>query len=141
MKDDLNVGFRPSHPIVFFDGVCGLCNRSVDFLLRRDSNAVFQFAPLQGETARTRFPFVSDESLQTIILLDEQGVHRRSTAVVRILWRLGGAWKIAAVMLWLIPKPVREIGYRLVAKFRYRLFGKREACRLPTPAERERLLP
>ena len=128
-------------PIVFFDGVCGLCNRFVDFVLPRDRGEVFRFAPLQGETARRLIDRADIDSLKSILLCDGRSVHRQSTAVVRILHRLGGVWKIAAVALWLIPLPIRDHGYKLIARSRYRLFGKREACRLPTPAERRRFLP
>jgi len=129
------------HPIVFFDGVCELCNRTVDFLLRRDPAGVFRFAPLQGETARTQLPAGDVESRETIVLLDEQGRHRGESAAVRILWRLGRGWKVAAGLLWLFPRPVRDAGYRLVSSTRYRLFGKKETCRTPTPDEREWFLP
>jgi predicted DCC family thiol-disulfide oxidoreductase YuxK len=130
-----------TQPIVFFDGVCGLCNRFVDFVLPRDRREVFRFAPLQGETARRLIDRADIDSLKSILLCDGRGVHRQSTAVVRILYRLGGVWKVIAVALWLIPRPIRDLGYKLIARSRYRLFGKREACRLPTPDERRRFLP
>jgi predicted DCC family thiol-disulfide oxidoreductase YuxK len=141
------------HPLVLFDGVCGLCNWSVDFLLRHDSRAVLRFAPLQGSTAASilastpphdpQAPTSSEDSdsLKSLILVDDDGIHRRSTAVIRILRLLGGKWKLAAALLWLVPKPIRELGYRLTASNRYRLFGKKETCRMPSPQERQRFLP
>ena len=138
------------HAIVFFDGVCGLCNGFVDFLLARDSRRLFLFAPLQGETAGR---LIHDEHhrpgernrpsrlLDSVVLLEEGIEYRNSTAVVRILHRLGGGWRIVSGLLWVIPRPIRDAGYRLVAVSRYRLFGKKETCRLPTAAERERFLP
>jgi predicted DCC family thiol-disulfide oxidoreductase YuxK len=130
-----------THPIVFFDGVCGLCNRFVDFLLPRDRKHVFLLAPLQGETARARLSAEDVENVSTIVLLDEVGTHRRSKAVVRILCRLGWGWKVAGFLLAMIPRPLRDLGYKLVARYRYVWFGKKETCRMPTPDERARFLP
>lgn len=127
-------------PIIFFDGVCGLCNSSVDFVLRHDRHGRMRFAPLQGETAARLLPAADRENLGSLVLWSEAGAFRRSAAVVRILWQLGGLWKVPAACLWLIPGPLRDGGYRVVAALRYRLFGKKETCRLPTPEERGRIL-
>lgn len=127
--------------VVFFDGVCGLCNVSVDFILARDTHQRFRFAPLQGDTARQKLPSADRERLDTLVLLTEQGTYRRSAAVVRILWRLPGAWPVLGALLWVIPGPLRDMGYRIVSANRLRWFGKKESCRLPTPEERERFLP
>lgn len=129
------------HPIVFFDGVCGLCNRAVEFIIRHDAAGVFRFAPLQGQTACGALPPEWTRSLGTLVLWDGRGRHRRSAAVVRILWRLPGAWRWLGTLLWLVPLPVRNLGYRLIAATRYRWFGKKESCRLPSPDERGRFLP
>jgi predicted DCC family thiol-disulfide oxidoreductase YuxK len=130
-----------SGPIVFFDGVCGLCNRFIDFVIKRDRAGVFRFAPLQGETARERLPAADVRDVNTMVLVDEQGVFRKSTAATRILLRLGGFWGLIGGTLRLVPPPLRNAGYSLVARYRYRIFGKKETCRLPTPAERGRFLP
>ena len=129
------------NPIIFFDGVCGMCNAFVDFTIPLDRAGIFRFAPLQGETARQRLGADDVQSRASIVLLDEVGAHRRSTAVVRILQRLGGAWKVLGTLLWLVPWPLRDLGYKLVAAMRYRVFGKKDACRLPTPDESARFLP
>lgn len=128
-------------PIVYFDGVCGLCNRLVDFLLRHDRSGELRFAPLQGETARATLPEADVRELSTIAFTADGHHWTESSAIVRILWRLGPFWKMAGTLLWLIPRPLRNLGYRLVARSRYRFFGKRETCRLPTAEERDRLLP
>jgi predicted DCC family thiol-disulfide oxidoreductase YuxK len=128
-------------PIVFFDGVCGFCNRFVDFVIRRDAAAVFRFAPLQGETARRLLPDADVCDLKTLVLWEEQGVSRKSTAVLRVLSGLGGAWRVIAVALRRVPQPLRDFGYALVARYRYAIFGKKETCRMPTAAERSRFLP
>lgn len=130
-----------SPPVIFFDGVCGLCNRFVDFVIRRDSRGVFRLAPLQGETARERLAEADVRDLKTVVLIDGERTYRKSAAVLRVLGRLGGFWRGAAAVLWLVPRPLRDVGYSWIASNRYALFGKKESCRLPTPAERGRFLP
>lgn len=130
----------PPH-ILFFDGVCGLCNHSVDFILQRDRDRKFVFAPLQGETAKAELSASDLANLNSIVLKTPRGQYRRSSAIVRILWYLGGFWTVLGVLLWLVPLPLRNLGYRAVSATRYWFFEKKETCRLPTPAERERFLP
>ena len=130
-------------PIIFFDGVCGLCNSFVDWVIQRDKKAVFRFAPLQGETAKQYLgsPFqVEDQNQWTVILVDEQGTHNRSTAVLRILKRLGGILKIF-LGFYLIPVKLRDLIYKWVAKHRYQWFGKMKNCRIPTAKEKSFILP
>ena len=101
-------------PIVFFDGVCGLCNNFVDFLLDRDVDGVLRFAPLQGTAAEE---LVSEEirtGLGTVVFADNGRTWIRSGAVSRILMRLGGRWKLLGMLLWVIPWPLRDIGYAVV---------------------------
>lgn len=130
-------------PILFFDGICGLCNSSVDFALVRDKNVRVFYSPLQGETAKQ---LLSEEDIQhvdTVVFRPTDGNHlyRRSAAVVRLLWLLTFPWNFYGWILWFIPLPIRDLGYRLIAGSRYRLFGKHETCRMPTPEERSRFLP
>ena len=128
---------KPAAPlIVFFDGVCGLCNHSVNWLLARDPQHRLRFAPLQGATAAE---FVSEElrdRLDSLVFLSGGEIYIRTAAVSRILMALGGRWKLLGALLWVIPFPLRDLGYRVVSRLRYRMFGKHDACRLPTPAER-----
>ncbi|MEZ6068197.1 MAG: DCC1-like thiol-disulfide oxidoreductase family protein [Planctomycetaceae bacterium] len=127
--------------IVFFDGVCGLCDQTVTFLLDHDHDGRLLFAPLQGSTATRLLPAEYRDRLDTLVLrLPDGECHTRSAAAVRILWRLGGVWKWLGGLLWLIPKPFRDLGYRAVAATRYRLFGKRDTCRLPTLKDQQRML-
>jgi len=129
-----------SHPILFFDGVCGLCSHSVDFVMLRDREQKFRFTPLQG-TAAEQFLTESDrKNLGSMVLLWQGKLYRKSAAVVRVLWQLPQPWRFLGSLLWLIPLPLRNLGYSTVARSRYRLFGKKESCRLPTPAERNRFL-
>ena len=127
--------------ILFFDGVCGLCNWSVDFVLKRDLQGTIQFSPLQGETARTLLGSADLNDLNTMVFWVAGRSYRRSAAAVRVLWQLGPIWQIVGTALWLIPLPLRNLGYSIIARNRYRLFGKKETCRLPTPEERTRFLP
>jgi predicted DCC family thiol-disulfide oxidoreductase YuxK len=129
------------HPILFFDGLCGLCNSSVDFVMKCDTQNVFRYAPLQGETAAEHLSVNDREDLDSVVVKMPEGTFRHSSAIVRILWKLPGIWPVMGTLLWLIPRPLRNFGYRLVAKNRYRFFGKKETCRLPTPEEIGRLLP
>ncbi len=135
-------------PIVFYDGVCGLCNRFVSFTVKRDAGGLFRFAPLQGETAAqgTPLPFSDGTpdaghsvSPRSVILRDGEGDHVRSDAAIRVLSNLGGAWRFVEITR-LLPRSWRDAGYDFVARNRYRWFGKYDACPMPDPATKERFL-
>ena len=123
--------------IIFFDGYCVLCNGFVDWLLKRDTKAIFKFASLQGETAKRLLG--QDIQLHTIIYFHDNQRLEKSTAVFMILSDLGGLWKITKIFR-LVPSFIRDSLYDLVAKVRYRVAGKRNSCRLPTPEEKQRIL-
>lgn len=123
-------------PIIFFDGVCGLCNRAVDFLIRRDKNRLFRFAPLQGKTASIVLPSALLDQPETIVCKNGDVLYYKSNAILHILIQIGGGWKLA-VLLYVIPKFIRDLCYDMVAHNRYKVFGKKESCRLPSPEERE----
>jgi len=128
-------------PIIFFDGVCGLCNAVVDRLLRLDRKQVFLFAPLQGETAQRLLPPLDEDWRQwSILLLDEKGLHDKSDAALGICRKLGGVWSVVALLRF-VPRFLRDPVYRVIARSRYRWFGKKEVCRIPTVGERARFLP
>ena len=128
--------FDQALPVVFFDGLCGLCNHSVNWLLAHDPNRRLRFAPLQGKLAgRVVSPQLRDR-LDTLVFLCNGSIYVRTAAVSRILMTLGGPWAALGALLWIIPSPLRDLGYRIVSRLRYRLFGKHDACRLPSPAER-----
>jgi predicted DCC family thiol-disulfide oxidoreductase YuxK len=130
-----------SRPILFFDGVCGLCNWSVDFVLAHERRQQILFSPLQGETAASHLGIQPGDDFSSVVLLEHGARLEQSDAVARLLTLMGGGWSILGTMLRLIPRPIRNFGYRLVASNRFRLFGRKAACRLPTPAERTRFLP
>lgn len=127
----------PMPLVVYFDGVCGLCNRFVDFLLRRDRQLRLRFAPLQGTTATAlSLPTESD----TVVVMDGTRTLARSDAALAALSSLGGLWVFTAV-LGLVPRPLRDGVYRFVARNRYQWFGHRDRCRLPDPHEAQSFLP
>lgn len=129
-----------SERIVFFDGVCGLCNRFVDRLLRADRKRLFRFAPLQGSTAQGSLPAGMAEAMESIVYLRDGRILQRSDAVLRIVLDLGG-WRKVYGLSFMFPRGLRDRIYAWVARNRYRWFGKRETCRLPTAEERARFLP
>ena len=131
----------PADNVVVFDGLCRLCSGLVSFIIRRDRAGVFQFASLQSETGKR---LVEDRAAgplaaQTILLLTRERTYMLSDAVLEIARHLDGAWK-AAVLFKILPRPARDWAYRLVARNRYRWFGRRESCLIPTPDLRARFL-
>jgi predicted DCC family thiol-disulfide oxidoreductase YuxK len=141
-------GHPPAHPILFFDGVCGLCNGFVDFVIARDPQSHFRFAPLQGKIAepvlqqfqnQTGHPLSEKGELRSFLLKDGDHLYWKSEAVLIAVQQLGGFWGMARWLRYL-PVELRNAVYDFVAKNRYRWFGKKEVCRMPAPAERERFL-
>lgn len=133
--------------IVFYDGLCGFCDRTVQHILQRDHHNRFRFAALQGDLAKLKLPKHgrNPEDLNTLFLmLDPDGpkeqVLAKSDAVVRIGKELGGGSKVWAGLVGVLPKFLRDWGYSLVAKIRYRIFGKLDACRIPAADDRAKFL-
>jgi len=126
-------------PLLLFDGVCNLCNRSVQFVIRHDRKQVFRFAPLQGETARRILAPFGERPEGSVILVHRGILYTRSAAVLETLRLLGGAWGSLYVAK-VIPKYLRDKLYDWIASHRYRWFGKREACMVPTPELQSRFL-
>ena len=129
------------HPIILFDGVCNLCNGSVQFIIRRDPKAVFRFAALQsgsGQDILTRFG-LDPAKMHSIVLVMNNRVYERSRAILEIARRLSGAWPLAYVFIAL-PPFFRNWIYGIVAANRYTWFGKKDQCMIPTPELRERFL-
>ena len=136
------------HPILLYDGVCALCNRLVQFVLKRDHAAQLRFASLQSDFAvriLARHRVNSQLETVSVVLPDSplrqsDSLLQRSQAVIFVLSQLGGIWPAAAFLLRLIPGPIRDWGYSLIARHRYRIFGRYEACPLPSPETRARFL-
>lgn len=133
--------------IVFFDGYCGLCSEVVDFLIVRDRERKLRYSPLQGETAKTLLTESEREDLDTMILvrrggdLDAIQKLKKSDAALASLQDMGGFYGALASAGLIFPRFLRDSVYGLIAKNRYRIFGKRETCRLPSPEERALFLP
>lgn len=134
--------------LVLYDGVCALCNTTVNFLLKVDRKGALAYAPLQGETAKEIFAkhAGAKASDQSVVFMqrgetDAFNFYHRSDAFIAILRELGGGWRFAAGILRLIPRPIRNRVYEAIAARRYRWFGKYEACPLPQPQVRQRFLP
>ena len=131
-----------SGPVVLFDGVCNLCNAWVSFLIARDPAAKLRFGSLQSDAARDLLKSagrIPSAELEGVILIEGPRVYERSTAALRTLGHLGGVWRFFTLLLAL-PAPLRDAVYQGIAASRYRLFGKRKTCRVPTAAERERFI-
>ena len=127
--------------VIYFDGVCNLCNRSVRFILKYDKNVVFSFASLQSEFAKKHLVHFNgpDRKNGSIIYRDHQFFYTKSDAVLKILNDLGGVWKLFYVIK-IIPKPIRDWLYDLMAINRYRMFGKKDSCMIPSPEVKDRFL-
>ena len=131
---------KENKPILFFDGHCNLCNGFIDFLVRHDKAQNVLVASLQGETAKKRLPEARIQELSSVILLDTSGkIHTKSSAIFRIAWAVGGLF-LLLTPFWLLPRFFTNWIYDFVAINRYRWFGRRESCRLPTEAEKARFL-
>jgi len=126
---------------VLFDGVCNLCNRTVDFVIERDPREYFRFAALQSEPAQPllRHCSLPPSSLDNIVLVEDGHCYAGSTAALRIVRRLRAPWPLLYGLV-VVPRPLRDTVYFWIARNRYRWFGKREHCRMPTPDIARRFL-
>lgn len=133
--------FPDDRPVMVFDGHCGLCSRSVQFMLRHDKAGAFRFLQAQSVlgTAIYRHYGLATDNYETVVLLADGKLHTASEAVLGVLARLGAPWSYLQAAS-IVPRPVRDWIYHLVARHRMRFFGRTEACYLPTPEQRERFL-
>ena len=137
---------EPAH-LVLYDGVCGLCNRLVQFLLKHDRKGRLRFASLQSDFAAKvlgRHGF-DPKDLDTVHVVEnydrpDERVLQRSDAILRAGRELGGFWSASSSISKIVPRPLRDVVYKLVATNRYRMFGKFDTCMLPDPSQRSRFL-
>ncbi|MBY0095564.1 thiol-disulfide oxidoreductase DCC family protein [Mesobacillus maritimus] len=126
--------------IVLFDGECHFCDQSVQFIIKRDPNANFKFASIQSDIGRQ---IIRDYNIplhiDSLILIQDNQFYIKSTAALRICKNLKGVWKIGVFFL-LIPTPIRDLVYDDIAKNRYKWFGKKEVCEIPSPEIKKRFL-
>ena len=126
--------------IVLFDGVCNFCNSAVNFIIGRDRNGRFKFAPLQSATGeRLKREHSIPANTDSLVLVENGKAYTHSTGALRIAKGLGGIWQLAYALI-IVPKPVRDWFYNTFAKNRYKWFGKKEVCMMPTSAIKERFL-
>jgi predicted DCC family thiol-disulfide oxidoreductase YuxK len=140
------------HPIILYDGVCGLCNRLNQFVLRRDREDIFRFASLQSPLAARILARhgVNPQDLDSVYVVlnhdltkEAQADERllpRSDAAIFVLKRLGGIWKVLGLFVQFLPRFLRDWGYRVVARNRYRVFGRFETCMLPSARDRSKFI-
>lgn len=135
------------HPVILYDGVCGLCNSMVQFLLKRDKKAHLRFASLQSDFAAKVLSRhgIDPRDLDTVHVVEnyeqpDERILNRSDAILQATHELGGLWKISATIARLVPRALRDLVYRFVASNRYRVFGKYETCMLPDASQQDRFL-
>jgi len=131
----------PDGKVIVFDGVCFLCSRSVAFVLARDRQKQFRFATLQSTSGRALLirHGLDPEDPDSFLLADGAAGYENSDAIIRVVTALGGAWRLAALFR-LVPRLLRDRLYRWIARNRYRWFGRREACMVPSPEMQGRFL-
>jgi predicted DCC family thiol-disulfide oxidoreductase YuxK len=126
--------------IILFDGVCNLCNSSVQFILKRDPNGYYKFASLQGECGqRLLKKHGLNTNLNSFVLIEDEKVYVKSSAALRVCSKLIGAWKMLSIFQ-ILPPFFRDLIYDVVATNRYKWFGKRDSCMLPLPEWKQRFL-
>ena len=126
--------------IIFFDGICGLCNGLVDFIIPRDKKNKFKFSPLQSKTALEILDSKYIENLDTIVLYSNEIIYTKSDAVLRILSLLGLPYSFLLIFK-VVPTILRDLIYKLISSNRYVIFGKKQSCRLPSEDEKLKFLP
>lgn len=129
------------HPVILFDGVCNFCNSSVQFVIKRDPKQQFRFASLQSEFGQQVLSQhqLPQNDFNSFILLQEGNIYTKSTAALKVAKQLSGLWPMLYGFI-IIPPFIRNAVYSFIAQNRYRWFGKREACMLPSPQQRNLFL-
>jgi predicted DCC family thiol-disulfide oxidoreductase YuxK len=126
--------------IILFDGICNFCNASVQFIIKRDPQAHFRFASLQSEVGKKMLTkYRIPEDINSFILIAGERYYTKSSAALRVCKHLKGFWKLFYVFI-LVPRPIRDCFYRFIAGNRYKWFGKRESCMIPSEDIRKRFL-
>lgn len=127
---------EPGKKIILFDGVCNLCNSSVQFVIKRDKRDIFRFAPLQSDIGKKMIDErgIDTSTVDSIILIEPKiAYYTKSSAAIEIANDLGGIWKLFNVFTYILPVSMRDWVYDFIARNRYKWFGKKESCMIPTP--------
>jgi predicted DCC family thiol-disulfide oxidoreductase YuxK len=129
------------HPIILFDGVCNFCNGAINFIIKQDKKRIFRFAALQSEIGQQLLKQhnLSPTELDSFVVIDQGKAYKKTTAALHLYPKFGGAWKLSKG-LWIVPQFIRDFFYDIIAKNRYRWFGKKDACMIPTPEIRSLFL-
>ncbi len=129
------------HPVILFDGVCNFCNGAVNFIIKRDKKRIFRYAPLQSATGQQLLQqhHLSPAHLDSFVLIYKGKAYKKTTAALYLYPQLGGIWKLMK-LLWIFPPFIRNAGYDIIAANRYRWWGKKEACMIPSPEVRSLFL-
>jgi predicted DCC family thiol-disulfide oxidoreductase YuxK len=127
--------------VIMFDGVCNFCNGAVNFVIDRDRDGYFKFAALQSDVGGELLNKYGIDKVETdsVVLIEDGQAHLYSSAALRIVRRLPGLWPVLYGLI-IVPRSIRDWAYKMFAKYRYRVFGKREECMIPTPEIRARFL-
>ncbi|WP_336769728.1 thiol-disulfide oxidoreductase DCC family protein [Bacillus bombysepticus] len=126
--------------IILFDGECNVCDRSVQFIIQRDPIGLFKFASLQSDIGQELLDkYNAPSDLNSFVLIENDKCYFKSSAALRVCKNLKGAWKLLYFFL-VVPKPLRDYFYSIIAKNRYKWFGKKDSCMLPSPEVRKRFL-
>jgi predicted DCC family thiol-disulfide oxidoreductase YuxK len=127
--------------LIFFDGVCNFCNSSVNFIIKRDNKNYFRFSPLQSEFSKNILNKnnISTVNYESIILFENEKIYLKSTAAIKIAKHLRGFWKLTFILI-IIPPFIRDFFYDIISKNRYKWFGKRDMCMVPTTEIKEKFL-
>lgn len=127
--------------LVLFDGVCNFCNSSVNFVIKHDKGDYFRFLPLQSERGQKIIETynLNPENLQTVILLEQGRIYTKSTAALRIAKKLSGGWKLMYGFI-AVPAVIRDFFYDLISRNRYKWWGRKESCMIPTPEVKRKFL-
>lgn len=130
-----------SHPILLFDGVCNLCNDSIQFVIERDPDATFRFAPLQSDVAQELLDACDydGDRFDSVVMVEHGSCYTKSDAVIRSARHLGGVYRLLT-LFGVLPRRLRNVFYDFVADRRYSWFGTRKECMMPTPDVEERFL-
>ncbi|CDQ38156.1 MULTISPECIES: thiol-disulfide oxidoreductase DCC family protein [Virgibacillus] len=126
--------------IILFDGVCNFCDQSVQFILKRDKQEQFNFASIQGDAGQELLKINHvPTDINSFILIDGHHTYFKSTAALKICKELKGAWKLLYGFI-IVPRPIRDFLYGIIANHRYKWFGHKQSCTLPSPETRKRFL-
>ena len=142
IPEDIKLKSNHSMPILLFDGHCNLCNTWVQFIVKRDSTSTIRFASLQSLAGRRLLEEhkIDENYIESLVFFEEEKFSVSSSAALRTLSYLDG-WERHFKLLTTVPRPLRDAVYRFFSKYRYKWFGRREQCMIPTPELRERFLP